>query len=281
MGVDYYFRTGSTHAICQDYALAGESGGIQYTILSDGCSGTPVAGDPGSPHTDFGSRFLVHSTRRHLKEMTEGVFPGDAIITEAHGMNRQACLSLDALYATMIATVRRVDSPYTRVFQTGDGVVASRFRNGEIHYTTVHFEGNAPHYLVYAVDPRTHDAYLRQFQQVHIVSRIYRPGTGWSEPMETVETIDPHMFHRSYIYSAEHTDLVLTMSDGAESFVKKKAANEPIPLETVLEHLFAIKNYEGVFLTRRCNRFLNDFCAKQGWHHTDDLAVTGQYLEAP
>lgn len=275
MGVDYYCRMGSTHAICQDYVLAGESDGLQYAVLSDGCSGSPKPGDPGSPHTDFGSRFLVHSARRHLQDMTEGTFPGDAIITQAQGMARQTYLGIDSLYATMIAGILK--NQVLQTYHTGDGVIACRTREGVITYTTKQFDNNAPHYLAYAVSPKDHDRYLEQVKQVTVRQRSWRPDSGWGDPSITVEPVDRHLFHTHSVFSAGSVDLVLIMSDGAESFVRK-ANNEPVPLEKVLEQLFAIKNFKGEFLTRRCNAFLHRFCAEQGWVHEDDFSVAGFYF---
>ncbi|MFN2514557.1 MAG: protein phosphatase 2C domain-containing protein, partial [Pyrinomonadaceae bacterium] len=69
MNVDSAFIIGATHAVCQDYAVAGNglpthqardenSPAAPYLILSDGCSS--------SPDTDIGARLLVKAAEQIL-----------------------------------------------------------------------------------------------------------------------------------------------------------------------------------------------------------------------
>ena len=58
MNANCAINIGSTHALCQDYALARNDG--PYVILSDGCSS--------SPDTDVGSRLLVKASEKIFKE---------------------------------------------------------------------------------------------------------------------------------------------------------------------------------------------------------------------
>src|ERR1043166_7427722 len=72
VNADSVFRIGSTHAVCQDYAVAGDCTAAisradgacaprgPYAILSDGCSS--------SPDTDTGARLLVKAAERLLRE---------------------------------------------------------------------------------------------------------------------------------------------------------------------------------------------------------------------
>ena len=70
MNADSAFRMGSTHAVCQDYAVASAWTAAAHTdgaappprpyiILSDGCSSTP--------DTDVGARLLVKAAEPLLR----------------------------------------------------------------------------------------------------------------------------------------------------------------------------------------------------------------------
>jgi hypothetical protein len=50
MKADSYFEIGSTHQVCQDYALAYASDDFAYAIMSDGCTS--------SLNTDIGARLV-------------------------------------------------------------------------------------------------------------------------------------------------------------------------------------------------------------------------------
>ena len=80
-------------------------------------------------------------------------------------------------------------------------------------------------------------------------------------------------------FRREDTELVLLFSDGISSFQLKDGT--PIPLEQVLDQVFDLKGFAGQFLTRRCTRFLQKFCAENGWQHADDFSVGGLHLGAP
>src|ERR1043166_8156900 len=58
MNADATINIGSTHAICQDYAIARG----RYVVLSDGCSS--------SPDTDIGARLLVKALDQSLSTAT-------------------------------------------------------------------------------------------------------------------------------------------------------------------------------------------------------------------
>jgi hypothetical protein len=274
MSADAYVRMGSTHAICQDYAVAGSREGRPFAILSDGCSGTTDKSDPGSPHTDFGARFLVRSALRKLPHLFNGDFDSGGIVAEAMGMARQAELGRGALDATLLAAVQTPTGGQT--FQTGDGVVAARHRDGSISYCTTSFGENAPYYLSYLLDHNLHRIFHDVAKTATTVRNTFMPGVGWDTPSTYVRELGEYRIcQRGYFPATEH-DVVLIMSDGAESFFDK--AGEVVPLESVLEQVFAIKNVAGEFLTRRCNVFLHKFCAENGWRHADDFSVAGIHL---
>lgn len=270
---DYYFRMGSTHSICQDYCLAGDG----WAILSDGCSGVPSL-EPGSPFSDFGSRFMVRAARKNLEKILDPPhtrnwrhpeFPCEEILADADFMAKAAYLPRSALDATLLMAVQ-VDEGI-KVFQIGDGVVAARHRNSNISYFSPHYTENMPYYL----------NYIGKYEAEYIANAKVRLAAGLKSSSGKWDSYP--LFERSlnlvetYTFESSEYDLIMIMSDGVESF-QRKDNGQPIPVEDVLDQLFCIKGYSGEFITRRCNKFLQKFCVDNGWIHYDDFSVAGIYI---
>jgi hypothetical protein len=285
MGSDACFFIGAAHHICQDYAIAGAHNGSSYAILSDGCSGKKVGEEPGSPFTDFGSRFLSRAARSCLPE------PGRTLdykeILERGIQMAAACrLKATALEATLLVAVQR--NREIEVFQMGDGVVAARRRGtGEVHYTSLKFGNNAPFYLACLLSTAAKANYISKAETVATTTGILSTSSGLMDAMEMLSvkesTVEEKLSNdspcmRVHNFNTADYDLVLVMSDGAESFVDRK--NEPVPLPFVLRQIFAFKGYEGEFIRRRSNGF-KKFCVEHGWRHDDDLSIAGIYLPNP
>lgn len=299
MGSDACFRMGSTHQICQDYAIAGARQGLPYAILSDGCSGVHTPGEPGSPFTDFGSRFLVRMASVFLRKTIDGGLPlvvesdlewlngelthimGESLASEAYRIARQAGFDKRALDATLIRAVQRPDGSVV-VHQAGDGVVAARNREtGLITYTTMKFGNNMPYYLSYLLDIAERRRYFDLARSVEVTTANEVAGSGmggWNWVEETVvhPLIAEIPIFQRFIFGPEY-DLVLIMSDGAESFQDQEG--QIVPVGAIVKQLFDVKSFEGEFLIRRCNKFLSRFCAERGWKHTDDFSVAGIHLK--
>jgi hypothetical protein len=257
--------------------------------LSDGCSGEAIAGEPGSPYTDFGARFLVRSALRSIEELATGVFPAKAIIRDALAISTPAGLPSVSLDATLLVAIAVEDGPVT-TFRTGDGVIAYRERDGSIHYESVEFGNGMPYYLNYLacparqnslVHPRPEelgsDEAMEAAGTVVVTMGTWRPGMGWLEPRRWKERFDETTpIERKTVFKRDQVDLVLLLSDGVESFQSRDRTG--VPLERILEQLFDFKGLSGEFLVRRCSRFLQRFCVDNGWRHEDDFSVAGIYL---
>lgn len=292
MGSDACFRMGSTHQICQDYAIAGAHHGfdkdVLYAILSDGCSGVHTPGEPGSPFTDFGSRFLVRAANQFLKVNCRSVreygasaevlehFGEISIVGDAYNMALHAHFDRRALDGTLIRAVQ-LPSGEVIVHQAGDGVVAARNRDtGLIRYHTTKFGNNMPYYLSYLLDLNERDRYFSMAKTVEVV-HARQTEDGWKEHSLELPLNRETKTAQEFRFTPEN-DLVLIMSDGAESFQDREG--QPVPVEKIVEQLFDVKSFEGEFLVRRCNRFLTKFCAERGWKHNDDFSVAGIYIKA-
>jgi len=293
MGADYYFRMGCTHAICQDYAIAGTlPDGRDYALLSDGCSGKPDPKEPGSPYTDFGARLVVRGAQRYLGEMTSGIFPARLIAHAAEDMARQMELPVWALDATLLAAAS-AGNGYVHTYHTADGIIAHRRRDGSVRYRSRQFGNNMPYYLSYLLNSRRERdllhpnpegksaEYLEAVGKITVTDGCYTPGKGWDKVEYTESLLEPGVtIEERRVISAEESDVVLLISDGIQSFQVKKNGT-PVPVEEVLEVLFDFINLKGVFVVRNCNYLLQKVCVQRGWQHTDDFSVAGIHLEKP
>lgn len=274
MSADYYFRMGSTHSICQDYALAGESNGIMWAALSDGCSGVPKPEQPGSPYTDFGSRFLVTSAIRNMGEIADGNIPFTKIITDADAIRRQASLPSDSLDATLLVVTEK--NGIINIVHTGDGLIAYRKRTGEVYYSKRTFAGGMPAYLNYQIKTIATNEYLKQSPTWNSIvgekqDNIYNEIVIEFANESVTSSYSQMQFDKSEI------DLVLLFSDGIDSFVD--CNNNPIPTGQILNNILDLPKMVGQFVTRSCNFFLQKHCKTVGWKHIDDFSCAGIFIK--
>lgn len=275
MSADYFFRMGSTHAICQDYAIAGvHESGRAYAMVSDGCSGEAIPGQPGSPFTDYGSRLLVRSAWMQRECILAGEFDPKLIAEISRASASVLGLPRRSLDATLLVAYETRGNSIV-VHQTGDGVVAARLReSGDLVCYSTSFDNNMPFYLSYLLDPEGLKRYYAECRE-RTLTGYGRTAGEWKQLAVVPQVIDQVEVAQEFLFDSEDFDLVLIMSDGAESFQR---GSEQVPLTEVVDQLFAVKNYEGEFLTRRCSRFLQKFCVENGWKHSDDFSIAGIYI---
>lgn len=275
VSADYYMRMGSTHTTCQDYCLAGRMGSISYGLLSDGCSGKASMEHPGSPYTDFGSRFLVMAGMTQIKGMSEGFLVSGDIAMQAWYSAKHVGLPnpAEAIDGTFLAVASDDASPYIYTYRRGDGVIVVRHRDGTVHFSCLEYQDNKPYYLSYYISESRETRYLSEVTKVteHLgtrdpVTKEWKLSTKESEPNRS----------ENDIWAKDRIDLVLMMSDGAESFIQEGKATVELP--KVLDQILDIKGYAGEFIKRRCNRFMTKFCPENSWQHFDDFSITGLYF---
>lgn len=272
---DAHFAIGKTHKVCEDYALAGAtSSGRAYAIVCDGCSS--------SPDTDFGARLLARAAASQINSLGDSFDPERAAWL-ADGWRSSLNLHPTALDATLMVVLQK-DDGLVRAIVVGDGVVAARRRDtGQYDYWAVRYPSGAPGYLTYLLDPERKKAFMDQTKGMRAIEVSWGspdapdqpPPTafGWDEgdngPVWTLDR-DPTVY-----------DLIVVMSDGAESFQRLSDTGrlKPVPLREVLDQVMSVKGGTGEFLTRRLNRFLTKFCPQNGWQHYDDFAVAGLFLD--
>jgi hypothetical protein len=261
MHADCYFATGSSHSVCQDYALARDS----YVIVSDGCSS--------SPHTDFGSRFLAHS----LDQVFQLLRPGDhkiavdraatMAITHARSLGLPPeCIDATLLYA-------RVAEDFVYFGLCGDGAIAVRHKDGTIDLITAAYESGAPYYPSYEMDQNRKEQYIAEFglKRTEVVTKFKADGElRYTAPITDTE---------SFVWPVDNVELILVMSDGIHSFLKTVVdggtkTQQKVLIQDVVKPLMAFKLMKGKFVERRAKRFLKE-CQKNNIQHYDDVSVAG------
>lgn len=155
---DQYFHIGYSHLIagkpCEDYALSGRYGEAAYAIVSDGCSS--------GIHTDIGSRIVALSMAGAFRDqLSDGksVLNSQWVreIRERRGeIIAESKRILDLRDQNLLATcVAAVSTPQgARVFVDGDGVVAFKYRDGQIVLWRFEWDDNTPYYPAYSEEDK-------------------------------------------------------------------------------------------------------------------------------
>ena len=278
MNADSAFRRGSTHAVCQDYAVAGacaaaaHAGGEPrrpYVILSDGCSS--------SPDTDVGARLLVKAAERLLVESGGPHADG---LAGLHAEAARLALSWaellglrpQAVDATLLTA--HLYGEELVVGCSGDGVVCFQTADGALEAYVVSYPAGYPVYPAYAHQPARlrslADAGRARKEVIHLradsaAERLLQTGVSEGGALTEVFAVE-----------AARYKVAALLSDGVQSFLHPARA-EAIPAESVLLELVSFKNTRGAFVGRRVNGFLKD-CQRKGWRHGDDLSLAALHL---
>jgi len=235
MNSDAIIDIGSTHAICQHYAIAKRD----YVILSDGCSS--------STDTDIGARLLVRALDQQLSEQptTEiAELHADAARTALAWANMLS-LSPQSVDATLLSA--HVMNDDLIIACSGDGVIILESQSGALDVRPISSPSGYPFY----------PSYLHQPDRLSEMVSHNR----------CTNTIVFKLNAATYKY-------VAIASDGLTSFFHtQQTANgkrvEPVRLADVLAELWSFKNSHGAFVQRRLKRFKKD----AHWQHADDLAL--------
>jgi len=279
---DSIFRMGSTHKICEDYAIHGSRNGLGYAIVSDGCSGATDEAAGIIAKTEMGSRLLCYAAARCI----EGLDPlrtmnekdverwGWEVLARARADQLQ--LGIDAnylhLYSTLAVAVTNGDQ--YRVAMFGDGAWFLAGPDGPIANIGVYYAKNAPFYLAYNADGGR-AGYVSMFSgDAHEAE--FMPGR---EP-SIVKT--KHECKPAFVWtgSLAHVgaNLIGVSTDGQASFTKAEDFEILPGQQRVLMDFSKINSKGGLFLNRRVGRVIENY-KKEGYVHTDDLGVAAVMLD--
>ena len=267
MNTDSHFWIGSTHKICQDYALSGNQKGKQYAIVSDGCSS--------SPDTDWGSRFIAKAAERSIHLFPENPKAFSAVVaSEARILCKTINLSQYALDATLLVAI--MNEHEVSVGCYGDGAFAFIYPE----YITIYiidYESGAPFYLNYLNSIERTDVYVKEAGLNRYIQKIiiYPDKFVKEKKVSAPENITEPGFIISH--SLEDIIAVAVMSDGVLSYMQPSntatsRTQTSVPVEDIVKELLGFKGYAGVFVERRVQKFIKT-CMQTGWHNCDDVSL--------
>lgn len=280
MNSDCAFQIGSSHAVCQDYALAGtlappahtDGPGPSpgpYAVLSDGCSS--------SPDTDTGARLLVKAAELLLRE--SGGPRADDLAGLHAGAARLALSWADmlglrpqAVDATLLTAHLFGDELV--VGCSGDGVVCLQTNEGALDVYVVSYPAGYPVYPAYAHQPARLRALAEAGRERKEVTRLRAASA--VERLRTAHVTEGGALTEVFSVKAAGYRFAALFSDGVQSF-SLSGRPEAVPLESVLPGLVSFKNTRGAFVGRRMKCFLKE-CQQKGWRHGDDLSLAALHL---
>lgn len=277
MNADSVYHIGSSHAVCQDYALAGaDTEGLgPYAILSDGCSS--------SPDTDIGARLLARAAERALLESRGSPAPD---LAETHREAAHLALSWAALLglrpqavdATLLTA--HLDGEELCLGCSGDGVLCLQTRAGALDVYSISYPSGYPLYPSYAHQPERLRA-LKEGGRAGKEIRHYHSASA-AEPLQLLGATGGGAPTEVFSFRAADYQCAALFSDGLHTFfhAREKEAGaraEPVPLDAVVRDLISFKHPRGAFVARRVRMFLRD-CQRRGWQHADDLAAGALHL---
>ena len=274
---------GHLHQICEDYIRSGWRNyelkmDLPYAILSDGCSG--------APDTDIGARLLVKEAELMLlRNKTDDISKTEVFSNLIAEKGKSFNLISDNFYATLgileLVLDYKIKPEGEIVIQPtlyGDGVIAAKYRNGDIEIYQREYSSGAPYYLMYDRNETTQKNYKDTFGTENHVNYTKIKSNG-EITHKNINYLPDQLLYSSPLkmsFYKEEVEFVAIMSDGISSF--RDEVNILIPVEEILKEVFAFKNISPNFLKRRMKKSLLTFQERR-WKHADDISIGIVYLD--
>jgi hypothetical protein len=281
MKTDSIFEIGSSHDVCQDFALTGKiNDKIYFAIVADGCTESHKH----SGEVDFGARILSYAAREALKEMLADTPNLKASKDNFAAFNKTLrdkiiestlkvgfMLKLSDLFADATLVVAITDGNISLTFIYGDGGVIVYKRNGDIIYREVSFLSSAPYYLAYLHNKGRNDGYKIQFgaSPAIVTTYVINGVNGESrQANEVYNDISEELYNHTSTVFEDFLSISVT-SDGIKSYDK---LGTPIPSTDLARKFISFKNQNAGFLQRRFN-FMKKEQKDENVTHYDDVSV--------
>jgi len=279
MNTDCYYEIGSSHIVCEDYALVGKiNDNISYAIVSDGCSA--------SNHVDVGARILAHSAKEYLQKTcrSEEELPnlkafrmGLLIVTLAAQHIVDLGLPDSSLDCTLLIALSDGKKVFTFIYGDGGVLIKPKNDRGPLLYRYVNFKSGAPYYLSYLISPSRAAAYCDNFGYE---ATLYQERIKEERVVTSLDSSVTGDFWLGELYgecmSCQDWDFewIALVSDGVNSYQKKGGNGqiEPIPHARILQKIGNYKNLNGQFVQRRMAKLKRD-CLKEDIVHYDDISI--------
>tara|TARA_R110000824_G_scaffold12226_6_gene53529 strand:- start:102 stop:974 length:873 start_codon:yes stop_codon:yes gene_type:complete len=284
MNTDSYFEIGSTHEVCQDYALSGKiNDSISFAIVTDGCSMShKMCGQ-----ADVGARIVAHAARATLQRIygnDEKISITDNDVDEFAEIKNIISksvvdaiktvgvqLKMSNLYADCTLLIAITDGKVTNFFLFGDGGAAITFNDGSAIFKYVTYLSGAPYYLSYHLRAEGTDLYKNEFGGCPIIFDTYTFENNFElKDSKGIQCfVDSKEYSDSIGFTIEDAETVSVFSDGVSSF--RQEPNGTLTVDIIKEFV-GFKNRKGEFVQRRMKRMLKDH-KNDGIHHYDDISM--------
>lgn len=287
---DSYFEQGSTHEVCEDYALHGEN----YAILSDGCS------NGGGPRidSDWGARLICKAAEEQIEKFDPNILVPLIGSRAKMLMSSLPNLVPDCLTATLMM-LRVLDGNF-HAFTIGDGVVGGKRKDGRWKIHVIEFP-KGPFYLKYNIfgeEQGFFDAFGDKYTVGTYFGKLMTPEMAppdapeyrgrvsqWEQFMTYSEkefTLNPAEPYNLFEFPVEEYEFAFVSSDGMQSFYQPRISatkkhNENIcvldALRVVMDFVtirpsFARLQRHWAFKQDRAGTLI-----RRNWKNGDDVSV--------
>lgn len=258
MNTDSVYQIGSTHKVCEDYALSFSSDKTGIACIADGCSS--------SKDTDFGARLILQTyleKRKHSEDRKEAL---NRTIETLWALRRIIGFDLHVFDSTFL-DIEVHSLGFKSIGFIGDGAYCYLY--DDILYIRVReAKDNLPFYISYL------SGKIENIEEIRMFEKTYRIDFKTKECLDHTEIVggEDNLYY-NYTIIPRTSDFGLVFSDGITSVLDNK--NQRIdPVTTIVEFVKQLKRFNGTFIQRGMIGF-NKICKKNEWTHYDDLSVAG------
>jgi len=281
---DNYFHIGKAHLTsgkpCQDYAISDVYENGAFAIISDGCST--------GRHTDVGSRILSLSTasaildnwsmRRKLNVIETPIEVGIRQSIMLSGMQDALGLIVQDMLSTCLYSYICPQGGIVHV--QGDGVVAVKYRDGQIKTSNFEWRDNKPFYVAYKngnlenfINAHGGDLESHRLQEeIWMLNPDGEKVSLGTKEYTLAQGLKGITFKFSQKELEDDIEFIAVFSDGVTQI-------DGIDWRDAVIDFLAFKNTVGAFVARRMIRGIKDF-QKNGKGPIDDIACAVVRVEA-
>lgn len=297
---DHYFEIGSTHEVCQDYAISGVTNGIAYAIITDGCSEShKLCGE-----VDFGARVVAYAAKDAIHRICERGNPFSFFGAPKEFLDKNPTFSIDELglsirehtwesvveirkrlrlspmFADSTLVVAITDGEKTYAYIFGDGGIIVAHNDGRLFYNEMHYSSSAPYYMSYIEDKNRAMGYQKEFASAPAFKKLYTfHGTVFSMVANQAMEIDSKIYKFSSFEFSDVKTITVT-SDGIKSYQKISEGTKEIDAGVMVPKFVSYKGTVGSFVQRRMKALKKD-CEKDIISHYDDISVSSIVIDNP
>ena len=276
-----HFEIGSTHDICQDYAINGVLNfgsfletdlNYYFGIVCDGCSS--------SKYVDIGARILALAARKVIANLAHEKIVEFISEDKAFDLYRlidaelhNSCIddfifANNSLDATLLIYLS--DGVIARVYTYGDGVIIHRTLE-KATIINLEYETNAPYYISYEFDGDRRNGYFSEYGngKFTINNKIINLATREIEKDSNTECSFVH--RASFLFDLCEKSSLSIYSDGLNSFItNSRLLNNDEKNDYYIKYSnYPIANGDVVIKNFKFNGKSN---MKLGFAHMDDLS---------